>query len=65
MRLFEVLDVAKDWGCSAATVRREADEGKLAVAADTPRGQRLFDPGEVERRKVEREAQKAAREAAA
>lgn len=64
MRLYEVLDVAKDWGCSPATVQREADEGKLAVAADTPRGQRLFAPEEVQRRKAEREAQRARREAA-
>jgi DNA-binding transcriptional MerR regulator len=54
MRLLEVLDAALALGVSPATVRRLADEGKLPLAAETRRGQRLFDPGEVERVKRDR-----------
>ena len=52
--LFEPADVAAALGLSTSRVRCMADEGKLRIAALTPRGLRLFDPADVERLKVER-----------
>jgi DNA-binding transcriptional MerR regulator len=47
--LLSVSQVALRVGRSAATVRLWALRGVLPVAAKTPSGQRLFDPGSVER----------------
>jgi len=56
--LFEVADVAAALGLSTSRVRCLSDEGKLRIAALTPRGLRLFDPRDVERLKVERDRSK-------
>ena len=59
MQLFEVQDVAHALNVSAASVRRYADDGKIIPAAMTPRGQRLFDPADVEKLRRERQSRKA------
>jgi DNA-binding transcriptional MerR regulator len=61
MRLLEAADVARELGVTPATVRNLADAGRLPVAADTPRGVRLFEPGAVEALKQERARERAAR----
>ena len=45
---YETGDVAKSLGVVPVTVRRLVDRGQLRVAAVTPRGVRLFRPGDVE-----------------
>ena len=58
LKLLEVNDAARALGVSAAMVRVLSGNGRLAVAATTPRGVRLFDPDAVEtlRRARERDA---------
>ena len=46
--LYEIADAAKALGLSTSRVRHMSDEGKLRIAALTPRGLRLFDPVDVE-----------------
>jgi DNA-binding transcriptional MerR regulator len=52
--LLTVGQVALKARRSASTVRLWASRGVLPVAAKTPSGQRLFDPGSVERLLAER-----------
>ncbi len=59
---FESADVAKRAGISAGLARREAAQGRLEVAATTPRGVRLFRPAAVERYAEQRRQRRAARE---
>ena len=56
--LEEAHDVARSCGVVPATVRWWADKGWLRVAYRTPRGLRLFLPGDVEafRRRREQRA---------
>ncbi len=46
--LLEVKDVADLAACSLSWVRFIADDGRLPMAATTPRGTRLFRRGDVE-----------------
>jgi len=55
---FEVTDAARALGCSASLVRALADSKRLRVAAQTPRGVRLFDPAVVFRLAAERAARR-------
>lgn len=61
--LLETSDVARRLEVSVASVRRFADEGLLVVAAETPRGVRLFEPAVVEALRQKREARRRALEA--
>lgn len=49
MELLTPSDVANILGLSAAGVRDAADDGRLRVAASTPKGMRLFSREDVER----------------
>ena len=46
--LLEIGDVAKALGVTPARVRDLANEGRLPIAALTPRGTRLFEPAAIE-----------------
>jgi DNA-binding transcriptional MerR regulator len=54
MELLTPSDVANILGLSAAGVRDAADDGRLRVAASTPKGMRLFTRDDVERFKRDR-----------
>jgi DNA-binding transcriptional MerR regulator len=52
------IDAARHIGCSAAGIVYFAKIGALPVAAKTLHGHRLFDPGDVERFKRERQSRR-------
>jgi hypothetical protein len=54
--LLEIGDVAKALGVTPARVRDLATEGRLPIAARTPRGTRLFEPAAIEIVRLQREA---------
>ena len=53
-------DAANILGMSAAGVRDASDDGRLRVAATTPKGMRLFLRSDVERFKRERDRRRVA-----